>query len=79
MAEMEPMAVEGMEGIQESSTEMDLETLQEAEAIKADPARMDAVKALAAEQGVDLPGITPRKSFKDSIKGIGTSLGDGLK
>ncbi len=63
----------------ESNPQQDLETLIEADAIKNDPTRMDAVKALAKEQGIDVPGLPSQKSFKDTLKGIGSTLGEGMK
>lgn len=78
MTDMEPMvgAVESTgEESTENSAEQDLETLTEAEAIKADPTRMEAVTTLATQQGIPVPGETATpKSFKDTIKGIGKKI-----
>lgn len=80
--DMEPkgMPVEGsqIEELAEGSAQEDFETLSEAEAIKADPARVSAVQAFAKEQGLDVPGMPSQKSMKDSIKGMGSSLMDSL-
>jgi len=73
----ESMPAEGspVEESSESSPEADFETLTEAAAIKADPMRLKAVQAFAEAQGQPLPdGAVVKKSFKESIKGLGADL-----